>query len=124
MKECLSISIRSLVSRTHVFLTHMGLACALVVTLPTQAYAEVVSGNQSFTYAVELYKSGKFSAAYGRFQALANAGDLQSAKIALFMARNGALLYSTEWSATQSEIDRWLAMTSDRSSLANLIAQE
>jgi hypothetical protein len=95
-----------------------------VVTFPTQAYANDVSAASTFSYAVELYKSGKFSAAYGRFQELANSGDLQSAKIALFMARNGALLYSTEWSATQSEIDRWLALTSDRSSLANLIAQE
>ena len=100
------------------------LAGLLFALSPTLAQADEASTTQSFSYAVELYKSGKVAAAFGRFRSLANIGNSEAAGIALFMLRNGQMLYGTAWSATPSEISQWLALTSNRSGLTQLTAPE
>lgn len=98
----------------------IALAGLLLALSPTLAQADDASSTTGFSYAVELYKSGKVSAAFGRFRLLANAGNLEAAKIALFMLRNSEVLYGTAWSATPSEIARWLVLTSDQTGLADV----
>lgn len=60
-----------------------------------------------FSYAIELYREGRWSGAYGRFARLADAGDVQAARLALHMLREGATLYGTPWGASQPQIDLW-----------------
>lgn len=61
----------------------------------------------TFEDAMQHYQDGRWSAAYGRFAALADRGDTESARIALLMLRHGERLYGSEWSATQEQFRRW-----------------
>ena len=61
----------------------------------------------AFPDAVRDYQAGRWSAAYGRFTSLANAGDPDAARVALFMYRNGPLLYRTHWDASEDDIELW-----------------
>lgn len=100
------------------------LAGFLFALSPSLVQADEASTTQTFSYAVELYKSGKASAAFGRFRSLANTGNSEAAGIALFMLRNGEMLYGTAWSATPYEISQWLALTSNRSGLTQVARSE
>jgi hypothetical protein len=61
----------------------------------------------AFDDAMQHYQDGRWAAAYGRFAALADRGDNESARIALLMLRHGERLYGSKWSATQEQIRRW-----------------
>ena len=57
--------------------------------------------------ALKSYQQGRWSGAYGRFAYLADMGDPDSARIALFMLRYGPRLYGTPWSASPTQIEEW-----------------
>ena len=61
----------------------------------------------SYDEAVVQYHNGRWAEAYGRFMALANDGDADAARTALFMLRYGPQLYNAHWDAMPSEIARW-----------------
>lgn len=63
-----------------------------------------------FNEAMELYSVGRWSAAYGRFAALADQGHAESARIALLMLRYGSRLYGRDWGASQPQINQWMAL--------------
>jgi hypothetical protein len=63
------------------------------------------SDERAFAEAVLLYRAGRWSAAYGRFMALADRGHVRSARIALAMQRDGA--YATPWNATAQQLLEW-----------------
>lgn len=60
--------------------------------------------------AVQAFRAREYAAAYGRFAALADAGDAPSALIALAMVRHGPLLFGSEWSLTPGQAQRWSAL--------------
>ena len=60
-----------------------------------------------FQEAARLYQQGRWSAAYGRFIRLANEGDRDAARIALFMHRYGPTLYGAYWDAQPDERAAW-----------------
>jgi hypothetical protein len=60
-----------------------------------------------FAEALRLHRSGRWSAAYGRFLQLADAGHVDAARIALQMLRHGGELYGTEWTAAASQVAAW-----------------
>jgi hypothetical protein len=62
---------------------------------------------RQFAEAVHLYRSGRWSAAYGRFMALADRGHARAARIALSMLRDGPQLYGTHWDAAPSQVSAW-----------------
>lgn len=62
---------------------------------------------QQFQYAVQQFKAGRYSAAYGRFAALANDGDPDAAHIALFMHKYGPTLYGAWWDADPTDVALW-----------------
>lgn len=64
-----------------------------------------------FEYARTLYRQHQWSAAYGRFAALADAGNAEAACIALFMVRQGPDLYDNHWSASRLQIQRWTRLS-------------
>lgn len=66
--------------------------------------------------AVTAFSEHRYSAAYGRFMRLADAGHEPSAQMALAMYRNGQPLFGTEWAATEQQLTHWstLVVTAER----------
>lgn len=62
---------------------------------------------RQFAEAVHLYRSGRWSAAYGRFIALADLGHPNAARIALSMHRDSQSRYGTLWDATPQQLQDW-----------------
>lgn len=62
-----------------------------------------------FEEAQQLYRIGRWSAAYGRFATLADRGNADAARMALQMLRHGPDLYGTDWSASASQVASWEA---------------
>jgi hypothetical protein len=73
-------------------------AMAAVVRTPDQ---------EQFAEAVHLYRSGRWSAAYGRFVELADRDHKYAAVISLQMLTHGPNFYRTEWSATAQQVAHW-----------------
>jgi hypothetical protein len=61
----------------------------------------------TYNYAVQLYHTKSYSAAYGRFMRLADAGHLPSARMALAMLTHGQTLFNESWSATLVQQKQW-----------------
>ena len=71
------------------------------------ASARSADDQKLFAQALRLYRSGRWSAAYGRFVVLADRGDVPAARIALQMLRHGSDLYGTEWTAAPTQVAGW-----------------
>jgi hypothetical protein len=67
-----------------------------------------------FTQAVQDYRAGRWSSAYGRFMLLANSGNIEAARIALFMQRHGKQLFDSDWFASEEDLELWSRMTGTR----------
>src|SRR4051812_17397390 len=75
----------------------------LPLVLACVAAAPAFAGEQDFDGALQSYRSGRMSDAYGRFLALGLKGDADAARIALFLGQNGALLHGSQWELTESD---------------------
>jgi hypothetical protein len=51
-----------------------------------------------------------YAEAYGRYAALADAGDPAAASMALAMVVHGPALFGSDWSATSGQLQRWSAL--------------
>lgn len=60
-----------------------------------------------FREAMRLCRAGHWSAAYGRFAALADEGHVPAARVALAMWQNGHRVYGRDWSAAPSQVEAW-----------------
>jgi hypothetical protein len=84
------------------------LALALCIT------GAAAAPDAGYSQAVQQYRNGRWSAAYGRFMVLANDGNVEAARIALFMHQHGRLLYASDWDASEEELDLWSKMAGVR----------
>ncbi|MGZ8407108.1 MAG: hypothetical protein ACXWVJ_03675 [Caulobacteraceae bacterium] len=82
----------------------LALCLSGALAAPDPAYAE----------AMQEYRAGRWSSAFGRFITLANDGNVEAARIALFMQQHGALLYGSDWEASDEDIELWSRMTGAR----------
>ena len=82
-----------------------GLVFALGQALPAKAFENPTQ--REFNEAVQQFKAGRRSEAFGRFIALANRGDVDSARIALHLHTYGTVLYGTQWEAGRDDVDYW-----------------
>jgi hypothetical protein len=62
---------------------------------------------REYADAVRSFKSGRTSEAFGQFIDLANRGDVDSARIALFMHTYGAVLFNKQWDAGPQDVAYW-----------------
>jgi len=60
-----------------------------------------------FGEAAGLLRAGRHAAAYGRFVALADAGNRDAARIALVMHRYARALFASDWDATTEQLEDW-----------------
>jgi hypothetical protein len=84
--------------------------CLATVVVAIASTTASASDKAEFNKVLELYHQAKFAGAYGRFCALADRGDPEAARIALFMLRYGTQLYGSDWTASQDQIIRWIAL--------------
>jgi hypothetical protein len=63
--------------------------------------------HERYAEAVQLFRQQRYAAAYGRFAAMADAGHLPSAQLALAMHAHGRELFGSDWSATPDQRRRW-----------------
>jgi hypothetical protein len=68
-----------------------------------------------FSQAARHHQKKRWSEACGHFAVLANRGDPDAARTALFMHRYGRQLYGSVWEASPGELESW-AQLSARSS--------
>ena len=85
-----------------------GLVFALGQALPAKAFENPTQ--REFNEAVQQFKAGRRSEAFGRFIALANRGDVDSARIALHLHTYGSMLYGTQWEAGRDDVDYWTTL--------------
>ena len=57
--------------------------------------------------AVDSFRQGRFSEAYGRMMSLADAGYPPSAQVALWMYANGPTLFGKDWDSNQEQLTAW-----------------
>jgi hypothetical protein len=62
---------------------------------------------QVFDAAVQEYRLGHWSAAYGRFSKLADSGHPDSARMAMHMLGFGPTVYKTEWTTSPAQLIQW-----------------
>ena len=76
----------------------------LAFSLPSGAASPA---EREYEQAVHAFRTGRLSEAFGRFVELANRGDVDSARVALFMQSYGAVLYGKEWDAGPENVAYW-----------------
>lgn len=59
------------------------------------------------TPARQALRDGRHAEAFGRFAALADAGDAASADTALWMLRHGPELFGSDWWASEAQLRHW-----------------
>ena len=89
------------------------LLTALPAVVPAQnLQTPTLSTAQKAVYAaaVQSFRERRYSAAYGRFAQLADAGHVPSAQLALVMVSNGPTLFGTKWFVAPDQQRRWSAL--------------
>ncbi len=96
-------SLKASALRSKLRISCMACFCLLVAALPAAAR----DSRNDFQDAIRQYKDGRLAEAFGRFVALANNGDADAARIALFMHRFGPPLYGRYWDLSPQEAESW-----------------
>jgi hypothetical protein len=79
-------------------------ATLMLFALPASAANPV---EREYEDAVRSFRTGRLSEAFGQFMALANRGDVDSARVALFMHSYGPALYGKQWDAGAQNVSYW-----------------
>ena len=88
----------------------MHIACVAAMCLCGAGVASAQTGEQDYANALQQFRSGRLAEAYGQFTVLANRGDADAARIAIFMDQFGPALYGREWDVTPHEARAWEAL--------------
>lgn len=76
----------------------------LALSLPSGAASPV---EREYADAVKSFRTGRLSEAFGQFMAIANRGDVDAARVALFMHMYGPVLYGKQWDAGDQNVAYW-----------------
>lgn len=87
----------------------------LAVSLPSAAASPV---EREYAAAVKSFRSGRLSEAFGQFMAIANRGDVDAARVALFMHMYGPVLYGKQWDAGDQNVAYWSMLVRNSGSSA------
>ncbi len=82
---------------------------ALMLCPPRTAFA-LPPAQRAHAQAVEAFRQGRFSEAYGRFVHLANAGHAPAARLALWMCEQGPELFDKDWDCGPEEVVDWASL--------------
>lgn len=100
---------RAAVARLDRFRDAMASFVLLLLLLMGASGASQASGlaEREYEAAVKSFRSGRTSDAWGRFHDLANRGDPDAARIALFLHAYGPVLYGKHWDALPHDVAYW-----------------
>lgn len=87
----------------------------LMVSFPSGA---ADFADREYDDAVRSFKIGRASEAFGKFIDLANRGDVDAARIALFMSQYDSVLFGKHWGASPAEIGYWTLLVKNSGSTA------
>jgi len=90
-------------------------ALALAFAGPALANPAKAAADRQFAQAVQFHKEGRHGPAFGLFIDLANRGDVDAARIALFMNQYGPMLYGKHWEAGREDVDYWTTLVRNSS---------
>ena len=92
--------------------TLSGLAAATLLGfgLPALAAPAAALVDQEYASAVQSFRAGKTSVAFGQFVEMANRGDVDAARVALFMHAYGPVLYGKQWDAFPKDVAYWTGL--------------
>jgi hypothetical protein len=76
----------------------------MAISLPSGAVAPV---EREYAEAVQSFRAGRTAEAFGRFIEMANRGDVDAARIALFLHSYGPVLFNKQWEADQRDVAYW-----------------
>lgn len=83
------------------------LATVTAACLSAPAAAQSSHADRWHARAVESFRHGRFSEAYGRFVELAEVGHPASARYALWMCEHGLELFGKDWDCAPHQIQDW-----------------
>lgn len=89
-------------------------AAAFGLASPAHANASQIA-DREFADAIQQFKQGRRSHAFGMLIALANRGDIDAARIALFMHSYGPTLWGTHWEAGHEDVEYWTSLVRNSS---------
>ncbi|MEJ5990954.1 hypothetical protein WG902_13215 [Ramlibacter sp. PS3R-8] len=76
-------------------------------SMPATAGPAATLAELEYAEAVQTFRAGRTSVAFGQFMALAKRGDVDSARITLFLHAYGPVLYGKQWDVMPSDLDQW-----------------
>ena len=88
-----------------------------------QAVQPGALAQREYDDAVATFKAGRTSEAFGRFMDLANRGDADAARIALFMNQYGTTLYGKYWDVLPRDVDYWQQLVRNSGTAARPVAE-
>jgi hypothetical protein len=102
----------------HWFSAHAGVlrraalvaASTLFIATGAQAGPAAAVADREYAEALQSFRSGRTSEAFGRFVELANRGDPDAARVALFMHQYGSALYGKQWDAFPNDVAYWSSL--------------
>jgi hypothetical protein len=82
-------------------------AAILGVSSPAKAAPAASVVDQEYAAAVQSFRTGRSSMAFGQFMEMANRGDVDAARIALFMYSYGPVLFGKQWDVLPKDVAYW-----------------
>lgn len=92
----------------------------LALSLPSGAASPV---EREYAEAVKTFRNGRLSEAFGQFMAIANRGDVDAARVALFMHMYGPVLYGKQWDAGDQNVAYWTMLVRNSGSSARAMPE-
>ena len=90
-------------------LAFAGLVAATIlgVSAPAKAAPAASLVDQEYAAAVQSFRTGRTAMAFGQFMEMANRGDVDAARIALFMYSYGPVLFGKQWDVLPKDVAYW-----------------
>ena len=82
-------------------------AIAMMLTMLSMPSGAANPAEREYDDAVRTFRAGRMSHAFGKFIDLANRGDVDSARIALFLHAYGPVLFGKQWDAGDQDVAYW-----------------
>lgn len=92
-------------------------------SLPSAASPAARLAEAEYADAVQSFRAGRTSVAFGQFMALAKRGDVDSARITLFLYSYGPVLYGKQWDVLPADIDYWTTLVRNSATTARAMPE-
>lgn len=86
------------------------IACVAGMCVAGAGLQAAQTNDQDYADALLQFRNGRLAEAFGGFTVLANRGDADAARIAIFMYQFGPVLYGRDWDVTPHEAKAWEAL--------------